>query len=126
MTREQKINWACIILLAGFVSGVVYHYVQGAYLGRPYPDNTFLFRPADRGSDFLQAYNGWNGKPTAVFTKSGQYIAHQAMLQPLMLGGFLLFLFARIQAVVVRLVRSIQVDRVNEIIGRQIRRFLTR
>ena len=42
-----------MILIAGFVLSVLYHYIQGAYLQRPYPSNTFLFRPWDHFADFF-------------------------------------------------------------------------
>jgi hypothetical protein len=40
------------ILLAGFILAVSYHWVQGVVLERPYPSNTFLFRPWDYFNDF--------------------------------------------------------------------------
>jgi hypothetical protein len=41
-----------LIVIAGFVASVFYHYVQGVWAGRPYPYNTSLFKPEVHGTDY--------------------------------------------------------------------------
>lgn len=52
MNKESKINLLILIIVVGFSISVFYHYIQGAYLGKPYPSNTFLFIPGDKFNDF--------------------------------------------------------------------------
>jgi len=52
MPKEEKISMLSLIILVGFFVAVVFHYVQGVYLGNGYPNNTFLFHPEPRFSDF--------------------------------------------------------------------------
>ncbi len=54
MSRPERLRrdvnevwWLVLLMLTGFFIAVVSHYVQGVYRGKPYPDNTFLFRPDD-------------------------------------------------------------------------------
>jgi len=52
LSKRQKLSLLILIIVAGFSISVLYHYVQGVYLGETYPKNTFLFRPWDRFNDF--------------------------------------------------------------------------
>ena len=52
MLKEEKISLLVLIIVAGFSIAVVYHYVMGYYLGKPWPANTFLFIPIGRFNDF--------------------------------------------------------------------------
>ncbi len=52
MSKEQKIAIVSAIIIAGVSVSVGYHYVQGYYLERAYPYNTFLFLPSASGTDF--------------------------------------------------------------------------
>lgn len=52
MTKEDRLHLLVLIVIIGFFIAVVYHYSMGYYFGRPYPANTFLFRPWSRFSDF--------------------------------------------------------------------------
>jgi hypothetical protein len=52
LSKSQKLSLLILIIVVGFSVAVLYHYVQGAYLGQTYPKNTFLFRPWDRFNDF--------------------------------------------------------------------------
>jgi hypothetical protein len=45
MIKEEKINLLVLMITVGFFAAVVYHYVMGFLLGKPWPENTFLFRP---------------------------------------------------------------------------------
>lgn len=56
MTKEHKIKIFTFIILTGFIAAVFYHYVLGAYLGKPYPSNSFLFTPVDHFMDFINVY----------------------------------------------------------------------
>lgn len=53
MIKENKANMIAALLLTGFFMSICFHYVQGAYLVKPYPYNTFLFIPADKFMDFF-------------------------------------------------------------------------
>ena len=57
MDRENKIAASSLIILAGFVLSVFYHYYEGVYMGQGYPYNTFLFKPNDRWADFIKLVN---------------------------------------------------------------------
>jgi Glycosyltransferase family 87 len=46
-----------LVLLVGTFTGAAVHFAEGIYLGRPYPWNTFLFRPNDRFMDFFNDYH---------------------------------------------------------------------
>jgi hypothetical protein len=50
--KEEKTSLLVLIIVAGFFVAVVYHYVMGYYLGKPWPYNTFLHRPDVRFWDF--------------------------------------------------------------------------
>lgn len=52
MKKSEKILLLANIVLVGFVIGVVFHYILGAYLHLPFPYNTFLFRPEAKFTDF--------------------------------------------------------------------------
>ena len=50
--KEDKTGLLVLIIVAGFAAAVVYHYVIGYYLGKPWPANTFLHTPDAHFSDF--------------------------------------------------------------------------
>jgi hypothetical protein len=50
--KEDKINLFILFIIIGFAAAVVYHYVIGYYLGRPWPANTFLHTPEAHFWDF--------------------------------------------------------------------------
>jgi hypothetical protein len=52
MDKPAKVMILSLLVLVGFACAAGYHYVQGTYLGQPYPQNTFLFDPAEHGGDF--------------------------------------------------------------------------
>lgn len=52
MNKDKKLSLLILIIVVGFSISVLYHYAQGVYLGKPYPENTFLFAPGDRFNDF--------------------------------------------------------------------------
>jgi len=52
LNKDKKLSLLIIIIVVGFSISVLYHYAQGAYFGKPYPYNTFLFGPNDRFNDF--------------------------------------------------------------------------
>jgi hypothetical protein len=52
MDKARKVSIISAIVIAGFALSVGYHYWQGAYAGRAYPYNTFLFLPSAYSSDF--------------------------------------------------------------------------
>ncbi|MDD5772140.1 MAG: glycosyltransferase 87 family protein [bacterium] len=66
LTREEKISYISTIILIGFMCTYIYDYWMGAYLGKSYPFNTFLFKPWDRFNDFFTPMNivlRGNGNP---------------------------------------------------------------
>jgi hypothetical protein len=73
MNKQAKIPVLSLIVIVGFAASVGYHYVQGVYFGRPYPQNTFLFDPAERGGDFSDVLrDGHTLNPYLQFS-SAQY-----------------------------------------------------
>lgn len=48
---EARTNLLLLIVVVGFVIATAAHYWLGVYLGRPHPENTFLFTPMDRFVD---------------------------------------------------------------------------
>lgn len=52
MEKSEKVLVLSSIILVGFVIGVVFHYILGYYLHKPFPGNTFLFRPDQAFTDF--------------------------------------------------------------------------
>lgn len=59
MEKDKKTSFIAAIILTGFVASVFFHYFKGAYLGMPYPHNTFLFIPKDRFMDYFNLLD-WN------------------------------------------------------------------
>ena len=54
--QDQKIDLVTTILLVGFSVSVLFHYINGAYFGFGYPQNTFLFSPRNAFRDFFVLY----------------------------------------------------------------------
>lgn len=48
MTKRQRLELCCLLMLLGFVAAVGFCYWEGYYQGLSYPDGTYLFRPNDR------------------------------------------------------------------------------
>jgi hypothetical protein len=78
--KGDKIGLLVLIIIIGFAAAVVYHYVVGYYLGRPWPANTFLHTPdahfwdftlvvrQSAGLDpFTDEIGGFTGAPFAQF-----------------------------------------------------------
>ena len=63
MDKSKKILLLSNIVVIGFVIAIVYHYILGSYLAKPYPYNTFLW-PANIAfgdfTDFLPAAKNLN------------------------------------------------------------------
>lgn len=59
LNRAGKIGWMTLVLLVGFSGAVIFHYVQGQFLGRGFPENTFLPGPVTRFGDFYGVYDQW-------------------------------------------------------------------
>ncbi len=73
MDKVVKVSYLSLIVIVEFAASVSYHYVQGVYFGRPYPQNTFLFDPAERGGDFSDVLrDGHTLNPYLQFS-SAQY-----------------------------------------------------
>lgn len=53
MNKSEKIFLLANIVLVGFVAAVVFHYVLGFYMQKPYPFDTFLMPPNLAFGDFL-------------------------------------------------------------------------
>ena len=56
MTSSDKRRLIGTIVVVGFLSSIIFHYVIGTRLGRGYPYSTFLFRPDDRFNDFFNIF----------------------------------------------------------------------
>jgi hypothetical protein len=54
--QRQRVRLLVTIVLLGTVAAIVYHYSQAFYLGKTYPESTFLFRPADHFNDWNNSY----------------------------------------------------------------------
>lgn len=52
MEKSEKVLLLSNIILVGFVSAVIFHYILGGYLNLPYPYNTFLWDPKLAFDDF--------------------------------------------------------------------------
>jgi hypothetical protein len=93
MLNEERISLLVLIIVVGFSIAVVYHYVMGYYLGKPWPVNTFLHNPGGRFFDFYllvrqsaaldpfgQDIGGFSGSP---FGQSVGYLF--SLIQPALL-----------------------------------------
>lgn len=47
---------AAVLVTCGTWAAIVFNFVMGQYLGRPYPWSTFLFNPSDHFADFYNVY----------------------------------------------------------------------
>jgi hypothetical protein len=56
LTRESRIALVGTVVIAGVAAAIAYHYYLGVCHGRPYPANTYLFRPHAQFRDFLDVY----------------------------------------------------------------------
>lgn len=56
LDKSQKVGLISNIVLLGFVFGVIYHYILGAYLNLSNPFNSFLYPPTDAFCDFTQIF----------------------------------------------------------------------
>lgn len=75
MSRPERLRrdvnevwWLVLLMVTGFFLAVVSHYVQGVYRRKPYPDNTFLFRPDDGEFPGSQDVVGVHGFGDLFFT----------------------------------------------------------
>lgn len=51
--RDKRLLILAGLVTAGFLAAVLFHFVQGFVLERPWPYNTYLFNPVDRFNDLL-------------------------------------------------------------------------
>lgn len=59
MTKDEKINTLCLIIIIGITIAIVFHFlIMGIIFKQGYPRNTFLFRPDDRFNDFYNPLRG--------------------------------------------------------------------
>lgn len=89
MDKSNKIIVISSIILAGFVFGVIYHYVLGFYLGLGDPFNTFLFAPNSAFCDFT--------KLVPFITKFAPFSSTSMWVNYFPLAYILLFPFTFIQ-----------------------------
>jgi hypothetical protein len=54
--RQQRLQLLVTVVLVGTVASVIFHYVQGYYLGHGYPRSTFLDLPSVHFSDWDNTY----------------------------------------------------------------------
>ena len=92
MLKEEKISLLVLIIIAGFSIAVVYHYVMGYYLGKPWPANTFLCQPG-----VLARFNDFNAvvRQSAALDPFGQDVYGFAGAP---FGQFVGYLFSLIPA----------------------------
>lgn len=105
MTKERKIKAFIFIILTGFILSVIYHYVLGAYLGKPYPSNSFLFTPADRLMDFVNCYNA---KSSVYFPFANIIINIFCVITPL-IKSLIIFLLLSVIPIVFYFWKNLQV-----------------
>lgn len=73
MEKSKRISLLSFLVLLGFSFSILYHYIQGILLEKPYPANTFLFLPKYFLTDFRDVYvesmelNPYIGKHSAQF-----------------------------------------------------------
>lgn len=72
MDKSNKVLIISNIVLAGFVFGVIYHYVLGFYFKFPDPFNSFLLRPVDALCDFYRLFPDVIGFEPYLKGKYGQ------------------------------------------------------
>jgi hypothetical protein len=101
MLKDEKISLLVLIVVVGFCIAVVYHYVMGYYLGKPWPANTFLHDPDVRArfmdfklvvlqsaalDPFGQDVGGFAGSPF------GQFVGYLfSLIRPAFLRLFIFF-----------------------------------
>jgi hypothetical protein len=56
--KSRRVRMLVTIVLVGTLASIAYHYVMLYYLGRGYPESTFLFRPEDHFNDWDNLYLG--------------------------------------------------------------------
>jgi hypothetical protein len=93
--KEDKTGLLVLIIIIGFASAVVYHYVVGYYLGKPWPANTFLHNPIARFFDFYTVV-----RQSAALDPFGQDLFG---FEGAPFGHFVGYLFSIIQATWVQL-----------------------
>jgi tetratricopeptide (TPR) repeat protein len=59
-TAQRRVEYICLVLLAGFGIQLALIYVQGYYLNYGYPFSTFLFKPSAAALDFIYPYAAAN------------------------------------------------------------------
>lgn len=103
MDRIDKVNLIRLIVVAGFVSSVFFHYIAGVYLGHGYPYSTFLYMPDERFHDFTVAFdssknlNPYSNKFSVYFPFTYVLIFlftvfNWVLAYIILFGGFLVFL----------------------------------
>jgi hypothetical protein len=93
--KEDKTGLLVLIIIIGFAAAVVYHYVVGYYLGKPWPANTFLHNPIARFFDFYTVV-----RQSAALDPFGQDLFG---FEGAPFGHFVGYLFSLIQPAFMRL-----------------------
>jgi hypothetical protein len=89
--KRRRVRLLVAIVLVGTVAAIAFHYAMGFYLGRGYPESTFLFLPPDHFNDwdnpylYAQAFLGRQPAPFVYFPL-GFSLAAVATLLPLRVG----------------------------------------
>jgi hypothetical protein len=73
MDKRMKVSALSFIIVVGFTAAAGYHYYRGMYLGRPYPENTFLFLPSVHFSDFYDVVRDGHTLDPYLEYSSAQY-----------------------------------------------------
>jgi hypothetical protein len=111
MLKEEKISLLVLIIVVGFSIAVIYHYVMGYYLGKPWPANAFLHIPQSRFFDFGQVVRqsaaldpfgedigGFVGAPFGQFVGYLFSLMRPALLRlPIFFGSFFVVLILMVK-----------------------------
>ena len=112
---RSEVWWLVLIMVVGFLVAVTSHYVEGFYLRRPFPLNTFLSNPVYRFSDLYQTLSV-SGHPSPYLGSSAPLPSSYLPLTHLLLKPFTwlpyflalpLFLFSTMAAILWLLARQL-------------------
>lgn len=73
MDKTAKLSLISLVIVVGFAAAVGYHYIQGAYYGQSYPQNSFLYYPPLHGSDFEEVLEDGHALNPYLEESSTQY-----------------------------------------------------
>lgn len=80
LTRGPWLSLAALVVTAGTSAALVYVYICGQYLGRPYPFSTFLYAPGDHFADYYNVY----AQAAAFRGASGDVVVYSPFLHAVM------------------------------------------